>query len=81
MGNLRPKSLLPANGSVLGCECFMCEFNVILNGKTRIKDVVYAKSQGSNVVVKSVLGETMEFKDCIIVEVDVNATKLVLTSK
>jgi predicted RNA-binding protein len=58
----------------------MCEFNVILNGKTMFKDVVYAKAQGGNVVVKNVLGETKEFKGAVIVEVDVNATKLVLQS-
>ena len=56
----------------------MCEFNVILNGKTVFKDVVYAKTEGGNVTVKNVLGETREFKNCHIVEVDVNATKLVL---
>jgi predicted RNA-binding protein len=56
----------------------MCEFNVILNGKTQFKDVVYAKAEGGNVVVKNVLGEAKEFKNCIITEVDVNQTKLVL---
>jgi predicted RNA-binding protein len=59
----------------------MCEFNVILNGKTQFKDVVYAKMEGGNVVVKNVLGETKEFKNCTIIEVDVNATKLVLATK
>jgi predicted RNA-binding protein len=56
----------------------MCEFNVIFNGKTQFKDVVYAKTEAGNVIVKNVLGETREFKNCHIVEVDVNATKLVL---
>jgi predicted RNA-binding protein len=59
----------------------MCEFNVILNGKTQFKDVVYAKSDGNNVTVKNVLGETKKFKDCTITEVDVNSTRLVLTAK
>ena len=59
----------------------MCEFNVILNGKTQFKDVVYAKSDGNNVMVKNVLGETKEFKNCTITEVDVNSTRLVLTTK
>jgi len=57
----------------------MCEFNVILNGKTEFKDVVYAKLENNNVTVKSILGETKEFKNCKIVEVDVNSTRLVLT--
>ncbi len=61
------------------CESLMCEFNVVLNGKIMFKDVVYAKEQGGNVVVRNVLGETKEFKGAVIVEVDVNNTKLVLT--
>jgi predicted RNA-binding protein len=56
----------------------MCEFNVILNGKTQFKDAVYAKVEGNNVTVKSIMGETKEFKNCKITEVDVNATRLVL---
>ena len=58
----------------------MCEFNVILNGKTQFKDVVYAKVENGNVIVKNVLGETKEFKNCVITEVDVNAAKLLLTA-
>ena len=56
----------------------MCEFNVILNGKIQIKDVIYAKVEGSNVVVKNILGEAKEFKNCKIIEVDVNSARLVL---
>jgi len=58
----------------------MCEFKVILNGKTQFKDVVYAKVDKGNVTVRSILGETKEFKDCKILEVDVNATRLVIAS-
>jgi predicted RNA-binding protein len=58
----------------------MCEFNVILNGKTEFKDVVYAKTQGTTVTVKNVLGEAKEFKNCKITEVDVNSTRLFLAS-
>jgi predicted RNA-binding protein len=56
----------------------MCEFNIILNEKTVLKDVVYAKTDGHNVIVKNVLGEAKEFKNCKITEVDVNTTRLVL---
>jgi len=56
----------------------MCEFNVLLDGKTVFKDVVYAKMKNNNVIVKDVLGESKEFKDCKIVEIDVNSTRLVL---
>ena len=58
----------------------MCEFNVILNGETLFKDVVFAKTEGDKVIVKSVLGETKEFQNCKITEVNVNTTKLVLTA-
>ncbi len=61
-----------------GEETKMCEFNVILNGKTQFKDAVYAKVEGNNVTVKNILGEAKEFKNCKIIEVDVNATRLVL---
>ena len=57
----------------------MCEFNVILNGKIQFKDVVYVKAENSNVTVKNVLGETKEFKNAKITEVDVNSAKLILT--
>jgi predicted RNA-binding protein len=56
----------------------MCEFKVILNGKTVFKDVVYAKTEEGTVTVKDVLGKSKEFKNCSIIEVDVNSTRLVL---
>lgn len=56
----------------------MCEFNVILNGKIQIKDVIYAKVEGVNVVVKNILGEGKDFKNCKITEVNVNSARLVL---
>jgi predicted RNA-binding protein len=58
----------------------MCEFNVVLNGKTQFKDVVYAKVGEGKVVVKDVLGEVKTFEHCTIVEVDVNSAKLTLAS-
>jgi predicted RNA-binding protein len=58
----------------------MCEFNIILNGKTLFKDVVYAKTEGTTVIVKNILGEAKEFQNCKIAEVDVNSTRLVLTA-
>jgi predicted RNA-binding protein len=57
----------------------MCEFNVILNGKIQFKDVVYVKAENNNVTVKNVLGETKEFKNTKITEVDANSAKLILT--
>ena len=58
----------------------MCEFNVILNGETLFKDVVHAKTEGNSVIVKNVLGEAREFKNCKITEVNVNTTRLILTA-
>lgn len=58
----------------------MCEFNVIIDGKIVFKDVVYAKMENDNVVVKDVLGESMKFGNCKIIEVDVSSTRLVLSS-
>jgi predicted RNA-binding protein len=58
----------------------MCEFKVILDGKTVFKDVVYAKKENDRIIVKDVLGKSKEFKNCKIVEVDVNSTRLVLSS-
>ncbi len=58
----------------------MCEFKVFLNDKIVSKDIVYAKMQKGTVTVKDVLGTSKEFKNCRITEVDVNSTRLVLSS-
>jgi predicted RNA-binding protein len=58
----------------------MCEFNVILNGKVEFRDVIYSKVNGNDVVVRNILGEGKEFKNCKIIEVDVPNTRLVLYS-
>ncbi|MGA3112290.1 MAG: CooT family nickel-binding protein [Candidatus Bathyarchaeia archaeon] len=58
----------------------MCEFNVILDGKTQFKDVIYVKVDGDNVTVRNILGGSKEFKGCKIMEIDVNYTRLVLAS-
>ena len=58
----------------------MCEFNAILDGKIQFKDVIYAKVEGANVIVKNILGEAKEFKNCKIIEVDVNSARLVLSA-
>lgn len=57
----------------------MCEFKVILNGKEVFKDVVYAKVENGTVIVRDVIGDSREFRNCKIVEVDVNKTRLVLS--
>lgn len=57
----------------------MCEFKVILDGEIVFKDAVYARTKSNNTIVRDVLGESKEFKNCKIVEVDVNSTRLVLS--
>lgn len=56
----------------------MCEFKVILNGEEVWNDVVYAKAEGNKVILRDVAGRSKEFRNCKIIEVDVNATRLVL---
>ena len=65
---------------LLNLWMFMCEFNVILDGKTEFRDVIYVKVDGDNVAVRDVMGESREFAHCRIVEVDVPNTRLVLKS-
>ena len=57
----------------------MCEFNVVVKGEIVFKDVVYAKADGNNVIVKDILGDSREFENCKIAEVDVNTVRLVLS--
>jgi len=51
---------------------------VVVEGKILFKDAIYAKAEGNKVVVKDILGESKEFKNCRISEVDVNSVRLVL---
>ena len=43
------------------------------------KDAIYAKVNENKVIVKDVLGNSKVFKNCKIVEVDVNSERLVLS--
>ncbi len=56
----------------------MCEFNVILNGKIQMKDVIIAKVEGTTVTVRDIMGAAKEFPGCRIAEVDVPNARLVL---
>lgn len=58
----------------------MCEFKVILDQEVVFKDVVYAKMEGNNIIVKDVLGDSKHFKNCKIIEIDVNSTSLILST-
>jgi predicted RNA-binding protein len=43
-----------------------------------MRDVIYAKKEENKVIVKDILGKTMEFVDCKIIEVDVSNARLIL---
>lgn len=57
----------------------MCEFSVLVKGRVVFKDAIYAKAEGGKVVVKDILGESREFENSRIAEVDVNSVRLVLS--
>ena len=57
----------------------MCEFKVIINGKIMFTDAIYAKEEDNKVVVKDILGDSKEFNNFKISEVDVNSVRLVLS--
>ena len=56
----------------------MCEFKVILGGELVAEDIVYAKEQGSSVILRSVIGEEKKIENCRIIEVDSIHERLVL---
>jgi predicted RNA-binding protein len=57
----------------------MCELNVFLNGEIIFKDAIYAKADGSKVIIKNMLGDSKEFENCKIVEVNINSVSLILS--
>lgn len=59
----------------------MCEFKVFLDGKQVAEDVVFAKVSEGNIVLRNILGESVELENCVIAEVNVPFEKLILTSK
>lgn len=61
----------------------MCEFRVFLKKKDReemvAEDIVYAKVERNSIVLKGVLRNEVRVDDVKILEVDVEAERLVLT--
>ena len=57
----------------------MCEFKVILDGAQVAEDVVYARAEGGNVVLRDILGKSIALKDVKIYEVNVLTTRMILT--
>ena len=58
----------------------MCEFKVFLDKKIVLKDAVYVKVDGNNVILKDVLGVGKTFEDCKVTEVDVGSERLTLST-
>ncbi len=56
----------------------MCEFKVVLDGRVVAEDIIYAREEGSSVVLRSVIGEEKRIEGCRIIEVDSVHEKLVL---
>jgi len=57
----------------------MCELKVVVNEKQVFENAIYAKENGNDVVVKDVLGKSMEFKNHKIVEVNIAKEQLILS--
>ncbi|MFB0543645.1 MAG: CooT family nickel-binding protein [Candidatus Bathyarchaeia archaeon] len=58
----------------------MCEFKVFLEGKEIFQDVIYAKLEGRDLILRDVMGETLRIPGSRIVEMDVSSAKLVIES-
>ena len=60
----------------------MCEFKVYLKNENKeeivAEDIVYAKNTGGSVVLKTILGNQVTIDNVDIIEVDVEAERLVL---
>lgn len=56
----------------------MCEFKVYLNGEKIFQDVIYAKIEGKDLVLRDVIGEVQKVVNCRIVEIDVSSAKLAI---
>ena len=57
----------------------MCELKVVVNGEKVFENVIYAKENGNNVVVKDILGKSIEFKNHSIAEVNIAKEQLTLS--
>ncbi|MBI2936606.1 MAG: CooT family nickel-binding protein [Thaumarchaeota archaeon] len=61
----------------------MCEFKVFVkkrrgNVEVVAEDIVYAKAEGSSIILKDVLGNSVKVENAAVLEVDVEAERLIL---
>jgi len=59
----------------------MCELRVTVNGRIVFENAIYAKATENSVVVRDVLGNTRQFSNHIIAEVDITKEKMALSPK
>ncbi|MCW4023078.1 MAG: CooT family nickel-binding protein [archaeon] len=57
----------------------MCELKVVVNGKKVFENAIYAKTNDNNVVVKDIMGQTKDFKNHRILEVNIASEQLTLS--
>jgi uncharacterized repeat protein (TIGR01451 family) len=57
----------------------MCELKVIVEKEVAFENAIYAKAVENTVVVKDVLGKSMEFNNHTITEVNITKEQLVLS--
>lgn len=57
----------------------MCEFDVLLDEKTIFEHAIYAKVFENKLLLRDVLGSSLELENCSIVEVDVKNERLILS--
>jgi predicted RNA-binding protein len=56
----------------------MCELKVLKKNEVVFENAVYAKVEGTKVIVRDVLGVTKTFENCDIGEVDISKERLLL---
>ena len=57
----------------------MCELKVIIENKIVFKNAIYAKETENKVIIQSILGQTKEFQNHTITEVNITKEQLVLS--
>ena len=57
----------------------MCELKVVVNGEKLFENAIYAIAKANNVVVKDIMGQSKEFKNHSITEVNIAKEQLTLS--
>jgi len=57
----------------------MCELKVVVNKEAVFENAIYAKATENSVVVKDIMGKSMEFENHTITEVNIAKEQLTLS--